>query len=610
MKRGVLFSILGALAVTASAATVEFTYMPNPDIDSYMGFGFNKKDTYDCAIRLTDPTLIGSRITGMRVNIPVQNDWITVPTAWLSTELKLVNKVNSPDITSVEATVADQMLSAVFPEPYTLTEEGVYVGYSFTVVELANYSTHPLAYVEGTAPESFFVHSSRTRLKWTDEHADTGYVSTMIVTLETESGATDVAIGLPSESVIVKDEEGPVSVTLVNYGTENLNELGYSWSIGSVSDTGIFTLAQPLAPGERTVAELPVGPTSTVGTQTLTVTAETFNGAPNGDLRKTATGTMVVMPFMPVTRPLIEEYTGLGCGWCPRGYIAMEEMAEKYGADFVGLAYHSEAYETGCMVVMPDADFPVSVSGYPYGTVNRTMGMDPSEMPSVWGRAAAVVSPADIDVSIDWTDDSRTALRASAVLNFAREYSDADMSMAIAIAADGLRNDSWGQSNYYSGMEQGESDSPLWEIFLNGSRRIKDLTFNFVVVSFKDTKGVPGTVPSVITFDTAPEYDIELALNDIVNDKGEHFLSPDAELYAVGMLIDNKTGAVLNSNKSGYLPLGTSSVKAVKPSSEVISTDWTTLSGCRVAAPSSGIFIKTEYMSDGSVRHTKVVCRN
>lgn len=134
--------------------------------------------------------------------------------------------------------------------------------------------------------------------------------------------------------------------------------------------------------------EVPVGPTSTVGTQTLTLTAETFNGAPNGDSRKTATGTVVVMPFMPVTRPLIEEYTGLGCGWCPRGYIAMEEMAEKYGADFVGLA----------------------------------------------------------------------------------------------IAADGLHNDNWGQSNYYSGAEQGASDSPLWEIFLNGSHRIKDLIFNFVVV--------------------------------------------------------------------------------------------------------------------------------
>ncbi|MDE5797145.1 MAG: hypothetical protein K2H75_08530, partial [Muribaculaceae bacterium] len=245
-----------------------------------------------------------------------------------------------------------------------------------------------------------------------------------------------------------------------------------------------------------------------------------------------------------------------------------------------------------------------------YGTVNRTMGMNPSEMPSVWSSAAAVVSPADIDVSIDWTDDSRTTLRASAVLNFAREYSDADMSMAIAIAADGLRNESWGQSNYYSGAEQGESDSPLWEIFLNGSRRIKDLTFNFVVVSFKDTKGVPGTVPYVITFDTAPEYDIELALTDIVNDKGEHFLSPDAELYAVGMLIDNKTGGVLNSNKSGYLPLSTSSVSAVENSPEVVSTDWTTLSGCRVATPSAGIFIKTEYLSNGSVRHTKVVYRD
>lgn len=92
----------------SDAAEMEFTYNVNDDVP--MVYGFKKKETYDVAIRIADPTLVGTRVTSMKVDFPVKDGAFENVTAWLSKELKLENKKNVPDICSVEATVSDEWL--------------------------------------------------------------------------------------------------------------------------------------------------------------------------------------------------------------------------------------------------------------------------------------------------------------------------------------------------------------------------------------------------------------------------------------------------------------------------------------------------------------------
>lgn len=610
MKKLSIIIASGVVALTLQGAVTEFTYNPNPQSTEYTGYGFSKKETYDVAVHLDDPTLVGGKIVGLRVAIPAENTWIKDISGWLSTELKLDKKVNAPDIASVPGTMDKRVISATFAEPYTIPAEGVYVGYSFTVAELGDYSTMPVACVQGESAGSFYLHSSRTRLKWTDEHADTGYVSAMVITVQTESGDTDVAVSLDSETFIVKGEKGMAHLSLVNYGTQPLREVGYTWSAGETSGKGTYTLATPLEPGARTTAGVEVGPFPTACTMPMTVTADTFNGSANGDPRRTTTGTLVVMPFMPTYRPLVEEFTGLRCGYCPMGYVMMEQMAEEKGNAFVGMAYHSSSYETGCMVVMPNSDFPVDVPEFPYCSINRQGNVELENLKEAWTKECATVAPADIDVTLEWADEAHSSLRAAATVDFVREYKDADMSLAIAITADGLFNPLWHQSNNFAGYVD-QYTGPLWDIFTKGGRVVPGLTFNQVVVKFDDVKGVAGTVPAVIGLDTHPSHRIELPLTDIVNVSGEMFLNAGSSLRAVAMLIDNKTGRVLNANKSATsLAFNDSGVEAIGSDVEVTEVTWTDMQGCRVATPAPGQFlIKTERLSDGTLRHTKQIYR-
>lgn len=87
----------------------------------------------------------------------------------------------------------------------------------------------------------------------------------------------------------------------------------------------------------------------------------------------------------------------------------MEEMNRIQGDLFIGMAYHSDSYESkNAMVVMEYEDFPCQVSGYPYGTINRMAGMDPSEFPYVWEDYRDDMPMADLDVTAEWTDSDMT----------------------------------------------------------------------------------------------------------------------------------------------------------------------------------------------------------
>ena len=42
-----------------------------------------------------------------------------------------------------------------------------------------------------------------------------------------------------------------------------------------------------------------------------------------------ATTPVFVLNTLPRHRSLLEEYTGLWCGWCPRGFVALELLKEQ-----------------------------------------------------------------------------------------------------------------------------------------------------------------------------------------------------------------------------------------------------------------------------------------
>ncbi len=120
------------LAMTTQATGAELDFSYNNSGNELDIYGFAKMETYDIAIRIDDPSLVGSKVKGFEVLAP--STGTSGHSGWISTELKLEKKVNKPNVASKAGSVdQDGYLRIMFDEPYTITEEGVYVGYSLTV---------------------------------------------------------------------------------------------------------------------------------------------------------------------------------------------------------------------------------------------------------------------------------------------------------------------------------------------------------------------------------------------------------------------------------------------------------------------------------------------
>lgn len=599
MNKLLLTAGLAIMSLAASASTLDFTY--NFEGAKNSDYGFNKAETYDVAIRIDNPSFVGAKVTGIRVAVPKKH--IGNVSAWMTSGLKLKEvdgkNVNDPDITSIAGEVVDGMLNVTFDTPYTIPAGGVYVGYSFDVTRLASKTLRPVSVVGGTEPDGLYIHSSSTKANWDSMVEEAGgRVSSMVVTLEGTFPERSAAF---SFGEIIGSTTDPTKATMkiVNCGTTEITSIDYTGSVAGQTFSGSTTTAPiPGFIGASSVCKIEIPVVSDAGRHTLALKVTKINGfdvdAPE------IKGMLKIYPFMPVNRPLVEEYTGLWCGWCPRGYVALETMKETIGDLFIAVAYHNG----DPMAVI--RNYPNSVPGFPYAFINRSAGVDPGEIYDGWYDYRDWVPAGDLDVTVEWTDESHTAIKATATARFPEDHTGADYRLSYILVADGLTNARWQQANYYSGHPSYKSQMPgeLGDLFINGEDPVKGLTFNDVAVAVTDYKGEAGSIPAEITAGQEYSHSHEFSLAAVnLAVKGV----PE-KMRVVAVLTEGATGKYVNCNSSAWMngePFApVSGVENVITDADAFEVARYTLDGRCISAPVPGVNI-VRY-SDGTVRKVMV----
>ncbi|MDE7110309.1 MAG: hypothetical protein K2O38_00215 [Muribaculaceae bacterium] len=546
-------AIMVALAATiaANASIVDFTYNRAGDVASR--FGYDKKEVVNVAIRIKEPGLVGCKVTSMSVPVSVNLEATTLGecTAFLTTELKRENKANVANICTEAATLKNGQLSCTFSEPYTITEEGVYVGYTIPVEEVsASVGCKPIAVVAGTDADGLYIYATRSVLNWTSKSVDLGAVSAMSVTLDGEFAADAAGISLNSKYALVGGEKSEIMVKFSNYGTNELKSVEYTYSIGDKSGTAVKELSPAVEAsfGSFVNSTISIDVPEQSGTYNLEVTLKKANGVECSANKSTAE--VSVAPFVPVNRPLVEEFTGLWCGWCPRGYAAMEQLDIDFPETFVGLAYHN----SDPMAVM--SSYPVGISGYPSATINRGTVFDPGNLTSSWPKEAAKIANSNVQVELSWANEEKTILRSTTKVRFLENQKGADFRIGACLVADGLEDPSWEQSNYY--YNSAPTGVPLLdELFVGQKAAVTGLKFNDVVLSFPNPYGVAQGIPAEIKQYEEVTYVEDFDLNAVRNIE-KFFTNPIQnieKLRVVGVLFD-KAGAPVNSGSSAYSTAG------------------------------------------------------
>ena len=590
-------------AFSATAATDD--YSANALGEKNQWYGFSREETYDVAMHLTSPEFAGKKVKGFKVDIPGGVNYVKEVSGWLSASL---DADFTPTIATGTGEYRNKVLNITFSQPYEVPDSGVYIGYSFKVTRTNHDSTDkPIAYVNGNTPEALWVHSSSSQKKWANYSKRYGYVSTMTVNLEGDF-AKDAATPLITDEIFLgNDKGGSVEVHVTNWGTDAISSIDYSFSTPALKGTGSYTFDTPIAAtlGRQQTAVVDIPAMEGSGVNELSITIDKVNGADNAAKVKDVEASFTLQPFVPNYRPLVEEFTGLNCGWCPRGYVMLEDMKQQYGDEFVALSYHSSGWEGNAMTCIDPSNFPLKPDDYPSASLNRNATIDPSNIPAMWEGCYKNQTPGEIQVDYSWADETHTMLKATASARFLKDYAESNYRIAFAVLADSLCSEKWVQSNYYNTYSPSELyPSENWALFIGKDKEIPGLVFNDIVVKYDEVRGIEGSLPATINAGEWYECSYEFSPDSVTTLRGTHLVSNFNKTRVVAIIVDSRTNAILNCVSSIY-PDGNSAVKGIETEAEVVSTVYYNLQGMRVSNRAKGLVIKEERLANGERRISK-----
>ncbi len=337
----------------------------------------------------------------------------------------------------------------------------------------------------------------------------------------------------------------PLKVSVTNNGGNYIGEfaVGYQFNSGAIVTTTIapvtiapfttqtFTLPDPvLLPGAPGDYPLRVWVAQAADTNHTNDTA--------------ATTTLTVVPFMPVKKPLIEEATGVWCGWCVRGKVYMDSLQTLWGGGISRVAVHNT---DPMQVTAYDSWFSLRIGDYPNVWIDRRIMDDPINFAAANTDFTTAFGFANINATgsleLDGTLTIYTEVRPAVQINHA--------ALAFIVTEDSVGGISadWNQANNYSyrtrnipfsggGFDYNAATDPIVAT---------QMLYNHVARSITPTvKGMTGLLPPVMNVGETYYASHTIPLEPRWNKN---------KIHIIAALIDSVSGQVLNTQNFDLQPI-------------------------------------------------------
>ena len=228
MRRLLLMQMALFLLAQVTNAT-EITYNLGAGSSNY-GTGQSRNETYDVALRIEDPALVGSQVKGVRIYFS-SADGISDAKAWLSTELAVKSqKFTGANIETVDFTATEGFNEVTFAQPYTITSDGLYVGYSLLAAK--DVAKNPIRVTSVYVPEGFYIHSSGLyRTSWHTIGDESGSLAIEVILEGDFSADAATAVNVPEVNSKTNDENS-ISFEVMNQGLNGIESIDYTIEVG------------------------------------------------------------------------------------------------------------------------------------------------------------------------------------------------------------------------------------------------------------------------------------------------------------------------------------------------------------------------------------------
>ena len=278
-------------------------------------------------------------------------------------------------------------------------------------------------------------------------------------------------------------------------------------------------------------------PSTVPGVYNLRVWIDQVNGQTDGySANNEVSATLTVKDPAFMRRVVCEEYTGLWCGWCPRGMVGLDLMMEQHPDHFIPISVHGgDVLEIDGSLDYSYQPFISSMTGAPSCKVDRKLSGDPFyDIQNLYNMETGSDATATIEATATWNADS-TAITMHAEYYTAADQTNAAFNIAYVLTEDSVTG--YNQTNYYANGRNG--DFYGWE---GKSDPTSDCYFNYLARGiYGNFTGEEAHTGAVTAYEPLT-HDYTFEVPATVADK--------RQLHVATLLLDRNSGFIVNAART------------------------------------------------------------
>lgn len=503
--------------------------------------GLTSPATMDIGIHVpTSHSIVGgAKISGLRFWLSEDVSAITSIRVWVSktepTSTSLADYVQIIPIADLQG----KLNEVQFTKPFVVDNSEIYAGITFTISGPA----YPIMAAGDDAEGAFLFRVDED--EWYDMYG--GDYGKLAMQLLLEGLSLPENAATPSDfetSYAIQNGSGTVDLEITNLGQQPITSISYTVTTdGGTTSLEYNETVDDIASGQTGYVTLNLDADATAKKHDKMITITKVNGQSNAAAQKTCNGVLITLAEqLPVT-PVIEEFTGMWCGYCPAGIDGMKAAHETFGDQVILIAVH---YDDVIACADYDPIIEAFADGFPSAIMDRQYSLYPmaSTIQSYLKyQLLNRITVGAVTVNANWVDEAKETINMNSDVLFAYSDEEDNYGVAYVLLADGLKGtgDDWKQRNYFSGDTDYSDLFPNW---VSADDYVEGLEFNHVPVAAWGIENGANDVNAPIVEGESKNVGIQASIadNTLIQDK--------TKLSVVALLIDKATGEIVNAAKT------------------------------------------------------------
>lgn len=407
--------------------------------------------------------------------------------------------------------------------PFDLTGDSISIGYK---ASFSSKNPDGVGYSAEYDKDADFIYWN-SQNKW---HYTNGSICIQAIVNGYQLPPREVALEkLGDQTVPAGKDSIAITAVLRNLGTETIENYEVACTVGeAAAGTNIFH--RSIASNETDTFSVSI-PCKEPGTHEVCLEVIKVNQQADAYAGNNAQCfSMTVHDPKYLQRVVMEEGTGTWCGWCPRGIVGAEMMAEEYPEQFITICIHGN----DPLEIEDYAPLRDQMASFPYSYVNRKYEGDTYyDIRNMFNLATSTNALIGYNLEATFNADS-TGITVYASMTARERLENTAYRASFVVVEDSVTG--YKQANYYAQTP----DEPFfgWESLPNPT----DIVYNDVARGiYSSYEGEP-CLPETLEAETTYEYSYTFAVPTNIQRK--------QNLRVVGLLTDLQTGYIVNADQA------------------------------------------------------------